>query len=123
VRRRAGVARGCSIFLHDTARGYGWVGPIWPNQTRHSAEGLSHSAEGLTSIPMVFVLVLCKILPLLPEFSRATFAQNNHLPIQKLTSAGRRFKSPFFLWQIQILKAVTMGVVAACGTFLARIEL
>jgi hypothetical protein len=40
--------------------------------------------------------------------------------IEKLTFAGRRFKSPVFLWLIQILKAVTMGVVAACGTFLAR---
>jgi hypothetical protein len=28
---------------------------------------------------MVFVLVLCKILPLLPEFSRATFAKNKKL--------------------------------------------
>jgi hypothetical protein len=40
--------------------------------------------------------------------------------IEKLTSVGRRFKSPFFLWLTQILKAVAMGVVAACGTFLAR---
>jgi hypothetical protein len=38
----------------------------------------------------------------------------------KLTFFGRRFKSPFFLWLTQILKAVAMGVVAACGTFLVR---
>jgi hypothetical protein len=40
--------------------------------------------------------------------------------IEKLTFVGRRFKSPFFLWLIQILKAVAMGVVAACGAFLAK---
>jgi hypothetical protein len=39
---------------------------------------------------------------------------------KKLTFSGRRFKSPFFLWLIQILEAVAMGVVAVCGTFLAR---
>jgi hypothetical protein len=42
--------------------------------------------------------------------------------IEKLTFAGRRFKSRFFSVAnaVQILKAVAMGVVAACGTFLAR---
>jgi hypothetical protein len=50
-----------------------------------------------------------------------------HLPVQKpsqkiekLTFSGRRFKSPFFLWLIQILKAVAMGVVAVCGAVLVR---
>jgi hypothetical protein len=32
---------------------------------------------------------------------------------QRLTSIGRRFRSPFFLCQMQNLKAVAMGVVAA----------
>jgi hypothetical protein len=49
-----------------------------------------------------------------------TSLYKNLVKNRKLTFAGRRFKSPFFLWLIQILKAVTMGVVAACGTFLAR---
>jgi hypothetical protein len=48
---------------------YSWVGPIWPKQCA------SHSAEGLTSIPLwFFVLILCKMLPLLPECSRENFA-------------------------------------------------
>jgi hypothetical protein len=37
--------------------------------------------------------------------------------IEKLTFNGRRFKSPFFVWLIQILEAVKM-VVAAAITFL-----
>ena len=40
--------------------------------------------------------------------------------VGKLTCVFGRFKNPFFLWLIQILKAVAMGVVAACGIFLVR---
>jgi hypothetical protein len=62
---------GWNFSFGFTCRSYGWVGPIWPKQCA------SHSAKGLTSIPLwFFVLVLCKMLPLLPECSRATFAQN-----------------------------------------------
>jgi hypothetical protein len=38
----------------------------------------------------------------------------------KLTFSGRRFKSPFFLWLIQILKAVAMGVVTVIAVVLAK---
>jgi hypothetical protein len=90
---------------------------------------------------MVFVLVLCKILHVVPKYSRATFTPNKKFALEtpvwglfnatspyknlvntgkKLTLSGRRFKSPFFLWLMQILKAVAMGVVAVPGTFLAR---
>jgi hypothetical protein len=85
------------------------------------------------------------MLPLLPECSRTTFAQNKKFYPQKRVLGARAgcggvtslyknlvknrkinfrrqaIQEPiFFLWLIQILKAVTMGVVAACGTFLAR---
>jgi hypothetical protein len=37
--------------------------------------------------------------------------------VEKLTCAHGRFKSPFFLWLIQILKAVTMIMVTAIKCF------
>jgi hypothetical protein len=40
--------------------------------------------------------------------------------IEKLTFVGRRFKSPFFLWPIQILKAVMMIMAMAIAFFLLR---
>ena len=37
--------------------------------------------------------------------------------VEKLTCAHERFKSPFFLWLTQILKAVTMTMVTAITFF------
>ena len=37
--------------------------------------------------------------------------------VGKITFYHRRFKSPLFLWLIQILKTVTMAVVAAIAFF------
>ena len=109
---------------------------------QNSTQATSHSAEGLTSIPLwFFVLVLYKMLPLLPECSGATFAKNKRFYPQKRVLGARAgcgdatslhknlvkkrktnfrrqaIHGPIFLWLMQGLKAVTMGVVAACGIF------
>ena len=119
----------------------GWVGPILPEKcTRPSAGGVN---EVNVDLLVIFVLILCKMPQLLPNFPRATFAQNKFfalrtcfgaqagcgdvtsLAIQKpsqkhqspASTIGSRFRSPLFLSLIQNLKAVAMGVVAAVTFF------
>jgi hypothetical protein len=90
------------------------------------------------------VLVLCKIYQALPKYTRTTFAQNKKFYPQNVfwgrAQAGcgdvtslyknlvknwktnfprQAIQEPIFLWLKQILKAVAMGVVAACGIFLS----
>jgi hypothetical protein len=93
---------------------------------------------------MIFVLVLCKKPQLLPKYPRTTFAQKkkfypqsvffgaqagcvdvtslykNLVKNRKTNFRRQAIQEPIFLWLTQILKAVVMGVVAVCGTFLAR---
>jgi hypothetical protein len=49
-------------------------------------------------------------------FPHVTYAKPSQ-NVEKLTCVHGRFKSPFFLWLIQILKAVTMIMVTAITFF------
>jgi hypothetical protein len=49
-------------------------------------------------------------------FLHATYTKPSQ-NVEKLTCARGRFKSPFFLWLTQVLKAVTMVMVTAIAFF------
>jgi hypothetical protein len=49
-----------------------------------------------------------------------TSLYKNLVKNRKTNFLRQAIQEPIFLWLMQILKAVAMGVVAACGIFLAR---